>query len=69
MSWRLRAGKPPEGWGEDPDKIEALIKDDPEVLRMFRREVVEDKGKRAKQDNTDIVSIKPPTSDDRGPAL
>jgi hypothetical protein len=40
MSWRLRAGKPPEGWGEDPDKIEALIKDDPQALRMFRREVV-----------------------------
>jgi hypothetical protein len=45
---------------------EALIKDDPQVLRMFRREVVEDKGKRAKQDNNDNVIIKPPTSDDRG---
>ena len=28
--------KPMAGWGEDPKKIEALIKDDPEVLPMFR---------------------------------
>jgi hypothetical protein len=48
---------------------EALIKDDPQALRMFRRETVEDKGKRAKQDNSDNITIKPPTSDDRGPAL
>ena len=27
--------KPMAGWGEDPKKIEALIKDDPEVLPMF----------------------------------
>lgn len=58
--------KPLEGWGESIDKVQALIKDDPQVLRMFRREVVEDKGKRAKQDNSDNITIKPPTSDDRG---
>ena len=29
---------------------------------------MEDKGKRAKQDNSDNVTIKPPTSDDRGNA-
>jgi len=28
--------KPVAGWGEDPDKIEAIIKDDHEVLAMFR---------------------------------
>ena len=27
---------------------------------------MEDKGKRAKQDNSDNITIKPPTSDDRG---
>ena len=27
---------PIRGWGEDPKKIEAVIKDDPEVLAMFR---------------------------------
>jgi hypothetical protein len=46
-----------------------LLKDDPQVLRMFRREVVEDKGKRAKQDNTDNISIKPPASDGRGTSI
>jgi hypothetical protein len=29
--------KPMAGWGEDPKKIEALIKDDPEVLPMFEK--------------------------------
>lgn len=29
--------KPMAGWGEDPKKIEALIKDDPEVLPMFHK--------------------------------
>lgn len=28
--------KPIRGWGEDPKKVEAVIKDDPEALAMFR---------------------------------
>ncbi len=28
--------KPMRGWGEDPKQIEALLKDDPEVLPMYR---------------------------------
>jgi len=28
--------KPIRGWGEDPKKVEAVIKDDPEALVMFR---------------------------------
>jgi hypothetical protein len=44
MSWRLRAGKPPEGWGEDPKKIEALIKDDAEALSMWENELNPGKG-------------------------
>lgn len=28
--------KPLRGWGEDPKKVEAVIKDDPEALAMFR---------------------------------
>jgi hypothetical protein len=28
--------KPVRGWGEDPKKVEAVIKDDPEALVMFR---------------------------------
>jgi hypothetical protein len=60
----VRAGKPPEGWGEDPDKIEALIKDDPQALRMFRREVVAEPHKH--KADSDNITIKTPTSDDKG---
>ena len=28
--------KPIRGWGEDPAKIEAVLRDEPEVLAMFR---------------------------------
>jgi hypothetical protein len=31
--------KPLEGWGEDPKKIEAIIKDNAEVLAMYREEM------------------------------
>ena len=37
--------KPMAGWGEDPKKIEALIKDDPEVLPMFHK-AMNEQGKR-----------------------
>jgi len=37
--------KPPEGWGQNPDKIEALLKDSPEVLACWREEMKE-QGKR-----------------------
>ena len=40
----MRAGKPPEGWGEDPDKIEALIKDAPEALQMWDDEMKQKPG-------------------------
>jgi hypothetical protein len=52
--------KPMEGWGEDPNKIEALLKHDPEVLVMWREQMVERPGKRSKVnlDNADNVSNK-----------
>lgn len=31
----LITAKPRDGWGEDPEKIKAVIKDDPEALAMF----------------------------------
>jgi hypothetical protein len=31
--------KPPEGWGQNPDKIEALLKGSPEVLAAWREEM------------------------------
>jgi hypothetical protein len=68
MIWRVRAGKPPEGWGEDPDKIEALIKDDPEALRMFRREVVKTHGGDRKSEQAKIKSDNVTLDPDRGNA-
>jgi len=32
----LITAKPIKGWGEDPKKVEAIIKDDAEVLSLFR---------------------------------
>lgn len=37
---------PLDGWGQDPKKIEALLKDDPEVLVMWR-EAMKEQGKRS----------------------
>jgi hypothetical protein len=38
--------KPLEGWGEDPKKIEAIIKDNAEVLAMYREEMLQESGTR-----------------------
>jgi len=32
----LITAKPVQGWGEDPSKVEAVIRDDPEALAAFR---------------------------------
>ena len=46
-----------EGWGEDPKKIEAIIKDNAEVLAMYREEMVEKPGRPvgANSDNITII--------------
>ena len=43
---------PITGWGEDPAKIEAVIRDDAEVLAMWREAMKQKQGQR-----TDIVDI------------
>jgi hypothetical protein len=52
--------EPMEGWGENPERIEGLIKHDPEVLVLWREAMVERPGKRSKVDRdiTDIISNK-----------
>ena len=37
---------PLEGWGEDPKKIEAIIKDNAEVLAMYREQMLQESGAR-----------------------
>jgi F420-0:gamma-glutamyl ligase len=45
--------KPITGWGEDPKKVEAVIKDDPEVLRLYREAMLgEEGGNKRNQDIT-----------------
>ncbi len=34
----------PRGWGEQPDKIQAVIQDDVEALALFREAMVEERG-------------------------
>jgi site-specific DNA-methyltransferase (adenine-specific) len=49
-----------DGWGEDPEKIEAVIKDEPEVLALWREAMVAKPGKRPKKecDIADNISNK-----------
>ena len=53
----LIATKPLKGWGEDPKKVEALIKDDPECLTMYREAM---KGQGERNDLSDnVIEVKP----------
>jgi len=56
----LIAKKPVDGWGQDPDKIEAVIKDDHEVLAMFREAMKGKPGPKPKKegDSSDANSIR-----------
>ena len=47
--------EPMDGWGENPDRIEALIRDDAEVLAMWR-EAMKAQGKRNLPDNVKEVT-------------
>lgn len=40
----LIESKPVDGWGQDPAKIEAVIRDDVEALAMWREEMTEEHG-------------------------
>lgn len=42
--------KPLEGWGQDPAKIEAIIKDNPEVLALWEKEMHLKPGPKPKPD-------------------
>src|SRR5687767_3213799 len=55
----LLTAAPLKGFGEDPKRVAALLKNDPEALRMFREATTEKKGKRARTDNKNNIIIKP----------
>jgi len=52
----LIATKPLKGWGEDPKKVEALIKDDPECLTMYREAMKPSVGRKKKGQSVDNVN-------------
>lgn len=51
--------KPRRGWGEDPDKIEAVIRDDPETLTLWRAAMKEKPGPNS---NNNIIRTRQGTS-------
>lgn len=48
--------KPIRGWGEDPKKVEAVIKDDPEALAMFRGAMLGHAG-RPKESGNNVTAL------------
>ena len=46
--------RPIKGWGQDPAKIESVIKDNPEALAMFREAMVEKHGGVRKSEQVNI---------------
>jgi hypothetical protein len=53
--------KPLEGWGQSPEKIEAVIKDHPDVLALWREEMTNEPHKH-NPDNDNIIISKQGTS-------
>jgi len=49
----LITAKPVEGWGEDPSKVEAVIRDDPEALAAFREAMLGKPGRPKADGETD----------------
>jgi hypothetical protein len=51
--------RPIRGWGEDPKKVEAVIKDDPECLALFREAMKEHHNQHTRKDNNVIPADMP----------
>lgn len=52
----LITAKPVCGWGEDPSKVEAVIRDDPEALSAFREAMKGKPGRPKSTDETPTIS-------------
>ena len=48
--------KPLEGWGQNPDKIEAVIKDHPEVLALWREAMTNEPHKHTSDSNNITIT-------------
>ena len=53
--------RPPlEGWGEDPSKVEAVIKDDPEALVLFREAMKPSVGRKPAESVDNVNALPTP---------
>ena len=52
--------KPIEGWGQDPKKIEAVIKDDAEALAMFREAMKPEAGRNQYSSDDNVIAATTP---------
>lgn len=60
----LIVSKPMHGWGEDPAAVEAVIRDDPEALSVFR-EAMKHQGERPNLDHNVIEVERSPVGNSR----
>ncbi len=60
----LIVSKPVHGWGEDPSKVEAVIRDDPEALAAFREAMLGEQGRKPETDNN-VIPIDTPQGNSR----
>lgn len=64
----LLTAPPLQGFGEDPKKVEALLRDNAEALRLFREATTAPNHRPAKK-SSDIVTTKPRRGNDRAYTL
>jgi hypothetical protein len=55
---QLVTAKPYQGWGEDLRKVESVIKDDPEALRLFREATTAEPHVHQAPDNDNVIITK-----------
>ena len=49
--------EPLDGWGEDPAKVEAVIRDDPEALAMYREAMLGKAGRPSEESDYNIIGL------------
>lgn len=53
----LITAKPVSGWGEDPSKVEAVIRDDPEALAAFREAMLGKPGRPPAETGNNVTDL------------
>jgi hypothetical protein len=60
--------RPVRGWGENPDAVEAVIRDDPEALLAYRQAMLGEQGRKPETDNN-VIPIDVPQGNSRAYSL